>query len=51
MFIHALLTLDSGVSCPCYGDAVSHTGVEVRTASHLVRWDWGPPTLHRLDPR
>ena len=20
----------------------------MRTASHLVRWDWGPPTLHEL---
>lgn len=24
---------------------VSHSGVEVWTDTHLVRWDWGPPTL------
>eukprot|EP01052_Picozoa_sp_SAG31_P019332 SAG31_NODE_1404_length_8479_cov_2.258760_11_plen_379_part_00 len=46
--IHAQLRLSGGVIVPCFADDMTHRGVEVRTASHLIRWNWGPPTLHWL---
>ena len=48
VFMHAHLRLSGGLSCPCFGNAVSHSGVEVCTASHRVRWDWAPPSLYEL---
>jgi hypothetical protein len=53
--MNALIRLESASSsgpvihCPVFSAAKTPGCgcVEVRTASHLVRWDWAPPTLVR----
>lgn len=41
--------LSNGLVCPVFSGPTPCTGVDVWTDSTLVRWDWAPPQIYRLD--
>ena len=47
LIINAELRLDSGLTCPLFGEPTPYRGVDVWTDDSLMRWDWAPPQIYQ----